>query len=682
MQEISMQTLLVEDNWGDTLLLRQMLADTTLWQTVLTCTDRLQSAIDLCQQQPFAVILLDLSLPDSHGYATFERLRQHAPQTPIILLTGFDDQELALRAVRAGAQDYLIKGEINAQLLIRAMRYAIERKRTEEALREHHLRYQALFENNNIGVLIIGVDGALINLNQQAAVMLGNTVEQLIGTPVSTYIARNEHDEFSEQTQALLNGARLPIHERTFVRSDGSTLPVEINSIVVRNGSGDILYLQSMVHDISKRKEAEGALAAERAQLAQRVEERTKDLRIANAALKQSARLKDEFLATISHELRTPLSAILTLSETLQDEVYGSLVERQRKALERIVKSGRHLLELINDILDISKIESGKLTLEIGPVSVTTLCEDCLQMLQTMAQVKQIQFIKTIQLTNDLIYVDGRRLMQILLNLLNNAVKFTPDSGQVGLEVYDDIEQELVTFTIWDTGIGIATEDISKLFRPFVQLDSKLSRQYQGAGLGLALVYRLTELHGGSVTVSSEPSVGSRFMITLPHQIRNRPDRMHPMRNGAELWQGAPALSSRRDLCSILLADDNELNIVALKSYLEQQGYTVVLAQNGIEAIAQAQKFSPDLILLDLQMPQMDGLETLQLLRQSPTFEQTPIVALTALLVPGERELCLALGANDYRAKPISLQVLGQLLHLYLKVPKLVDRNGALSASP
>jgi len=521
MRETSIQTLLVEDNLGDTVLLRQMLADTPFGTAVLTCTERLQSAIELCRSQSFEIILLDLSLPDSQGYATFERLRQQAPQTPIILLTGSDDQELALRAVRAGAQDYLIKGEINAHLLIRAMRYAMERKRTEEALREHNLRYQALFENRNIGVFIIGVDGLLINLNQQAAVMLGDIVDHLIGASMADYIVPGERNEFFQKIQALVQSGITPIHEQTYRRNDGSLVPVEVNSSVVRNGNGHILYIQSIARDISKRKQAEEALQAERSQLAQRVEERTKELSVANAELKRSAGLKNEFLATISHELRTPLSVILALAEAIQDQIYGEIVLRQRKALERIVKSGRHLLELINDIIDVSKIESGKLTLEIGPVAVTTLCEDCLQMVQETARIKQIRFTKVIQLTNDLIYADGRRLMQILLNLLNNALKFTPDSGQIGLEVSEETERELITFSVWDTGIGIAAEDISKLFQPFVQLDSKLSRQYQGAGLGLALVYRLTELHGGSVMVESEPNMGSRFTITLPHSLRN-----------------------------------------------------------------------------------------------------------------------------------------------------------------
>lgn len=674
MQETLIQTLLVEDNPGDIHLLRQMLADAPFDRAVLTCAEHLQTALTLCQQQTFDVVLLDLSLPDSHGYATFERMRQQTPQTPIILLTGFDDQELALRAVRAGAQDYLIKGEISAHLLIRAMRYAMERKRTEEALREHHLRYQALFENDNIGVFIVDMDGRLLNLNRQAAVMLDRTVAQLLYTPLCDYMLPSEHDPFFQQMHAMLMGAVIPIHEQTFVRRDGSTVPVEVNSSVVRNAAGAILYIQSIVRDISKRKLAETALQAERSQLAQRVEERTKELSIANAELKRSARLKDEFLATISHELRTPLSVILTLAEALQDEIYGETALRQQKALDRIVKSGRHLLELINDIIDVSKIESGKLALEIGPVAVTPLCEDCLQMVQETARAKQIQFVKMIRLTHDLIYADGRRLMQILLNLLNNAVKFTPDSGQIGLEVYEETDQERISFTVWDTGIGIASEDLAKLFRPFVQLDSKLSRHYQGAGLGLALVYRLTKLHGGSVTVASKPNGGSRFTITLPHQSRHAQDEDGLAAEGVSpVVQGVSTAVTSIPLPLILLVDDNELGANTTKSYLERNGYRVMVVSTGSEAIAHAQRCLPDLILLDIQTQQMDGFEIIPQMRQTQELAHCAIIALTALVTPGEREAYAAIGADAYVHKPLSLKRLQQLVESHLPTKHPVD---------
>ena len=662
MHETSIQALLVEDNPGDIFLLQRMLADTPFWKAILTCTERLQSALLLCRQQTFDIVLLDLSLPDSHGYATFERMRQQIPQTPIILLTGSDDQELALRAVRAGAQDYLVKGESNAALLIRAMRYAMERKRTEEALREHHLRYQALFENENIGVFIINVDGLLLNVNRQAARMLDNSVEELVNTPLLTYIIPDEHQRFADHLTALLTGQLIPLHEHTLLRHNGLQVPIEVDSSVVRNAAGDILYIQSIARDISKRKQAEAALYAERAQLAQRVEERTKELSIANAELKRSARLKDEFLATISHELRTPLSVILTLAEALQDQIYGETALNQRKALERIVKSGRHLLELINDIIDVSKIESGKLALEIGPVSVTTLCEDCLQMVQATAQPKQIQFVKNFQLTHDLIYADGRRLLQILLNLLNNAVKFTPDKGRIGLEVYEDVEQERMMFTVWDTGIGIAGDDLPKLFRPFVQLDSKLSRHYQGAGLGLALVYRLTRLHGGSVTVHSMPNDGSRFVIALPHQQRTvQPSAVLVESGLRRATSRASVVDFTSTHTSILLVDDNEPDAGSVKTYLERNNYRVVLVTNGSDAITQVQVQAPSLILIDTQVAQMDVPETVRQLRQLPTMGRIPIIALTALTLPSEREACLAAGADAYMSKPICLQALHTL---------------------
>ncbi|MEZ4860594.1 MAG: response regulator [Caldilineaceae bacterium] len=665
MHDSTIHALLVEDNRGDAFLIQQLLADVPAIQVAFTCVERLATALDLLEHRQFEVIFVDLTLPDSNGYATFERLRQKALQSPLIVLTGLDDQELALRAVRAGAQDYLVKGEITSHLLARSIRYAIERKRTEEALRVNQLRYQALFENSNTGIFIISLEHCYLNLNQQAAQLLGGNVSEFIGKKVTEFVVEHGQQSFAQRIAHLLTGKAIPIYECTLVRADGSQVPLEVNETLVRDVAGNPLYLQSIARDISKRKRAETALEQERTQLAQRVEERTQELRTANLQLQQSARLKDEFMATVSHELRTPLSVILALSEGLQEEIYGALLPPQSKALERIQKSGRHLLELINDILDVSKIESGKLELEIGPVSLQGICDDSVQMMQAAAQAKQIQLQKAIPQEVDKFYADGRRLMQILLNLLNNAVKFTPAGGKVGLEVEPDAGGESLRFSVWDTGIGIATSDLPKLFRPFVQLDSRLSRQYQGAGLGLALVYRLTELHGGSVRVESTVNQGSRFTVLLP--LMPPPAYLEVTGSATpqdiKTW-AKPKPTAKAPL--VLLVDDNPLSLEGMQAYLENYGYRVIAATNGVTAVTQTQTHAPDLILMDIQMPQMNGLDAIRKIRQLSMHSHLPIIALTALAMPGDRERCLGAGADAYLSKPLSLRQLLQVMNQYL----------------
>lgn len=251
--------------------------------------------------------------------------------------------------------------------------------------------------------------------------------------------------------------------------------------------------------------------------------------------------------------------------------------------------------------------------------------------------------------------------MQILLNLLNNAVKFTPDNGQIGLEVYEESAQEFISFTVWDTGIGIATEDLSKLFRPFVQLDSKLSRHYQGAGLGLALVYRLTKLHGGSVMVTSNPNGGSRFTIVLPHPGHHSQAADPFIAQYAAGAQDALMPRLQSVTLSILLIDDNETGVNTTKAYLERNGYRVIVVSTGGEAITAARQWLPDLILLDIQTQQIDGCELIQQMRQVPEAAHCPIVVLTALMMPDEREAYLAIGAAAYVSKPLTLKILQQL---------------------
>jgi CheY-like chemotaxis protein/anti-sigma regulatory factor (Ser/Thr protein kinase) len=259
------------------------------------------------------------------------------------------------------------------------------------------------------------------------------------------------------------------------------------------------------------------------------------------------------------------------------------------------------------------------------------------------------------------IEADERRLKQILVNLLSNAIKFTDQGGEIGLEVIGDPEKGMVHFSVWDTGIGIAKADITRLFQPFVQLDSSLTRAYAGTGLGLTLVQRLADMHGGSVSVESAgvPGEGSRFTVTLPW-------REAEMVVGGDADAPGENATPAAPVTTILLADDNEISVNMMMDYLAAQGYRIVVARDGAEAVRCAIEERPDLILMDIQMPGMDGLEAIRHLRQhadpvadgDSSLAKTPIIALTALAMPGDRERCLAAGADGYISKPVSLRAL------------------------
>ncbi|MCB0190883.1 MAG: GAF domain-containing protein [Anaerolineae bacterium] len=406
-------------------------------------------------------------------------------------------------------------------------------------------------------------------------------------------------------------------------------------------------------------------LANERALLAQRVEERTAELSAANAELARAARLKDEFMANMSHELRTPLNAVLGMSEILRSNVYGPLNDEQLKAVHYIEEGGNHLLSLINDILDLSKIEAGKLELLLSAVSGVKVCQSSLQFVKPIMQQKDIKIVYRYDNSVELFMADERRLKQILVNLLTNAIKFSPKGSRIGLEMDGDIDQGVVHFTVWDNGIGISDEDMRRLFKPFVQADSGLTRRQEGTGLGLSLVYRLTEMHGGSVRLESKVNEGSRFTISLPWQT---PDGFFLSSDMQQKQTFEKSRDIRPPQTTVLLAEDNENAIVPTHTYLRAQGYHVVIAKDGIEAVKLTVEMQPDIILMDVQMPGISGIEAMRQIRQNhKALASIPIIALTALSLPGDRQRCFDAGADEYLCKPVNLSHLATLIASKLK---------------
>lgn len=962
------QVLLIEDNPGDARLLQELLAESDHNIFKLTHVERLSTGLEHLAGEESDVILLDLSLPDSQGPETFAWLHTRVPDIPIIVLTGLENEALGLALVQAGAQDYLIKGEVTGYLLMRAIRFAIERRRMAEALKarvhqqtvvaelgqralasidlapllkeaaslvaqvlkveyshvlefmpgqdKFHLRAgtgwpealgdqvvveaamdalprhilrssepvviedmrletqfsnPALFNEygimSGLSVIINGQDWAFgvlgvystrprrfsqddIHFLQTIAHVLASAIErrradetlqrnkdllrQIMNTNPNIIFVKDRSARIILANQALANSYQVDpdyligknqvdLHRQAgmseaelqqYLADDREVIDTERPKTVLEqythrdgtihwnytrkfpldlgDGSPAVLVISE---DFTERKRAEEKILQLNAELERRVEERTADLSRANTELAKAIRAKDEFLASMSHELRTPLAAILGLSEILQEQTRGPLNEHQLKSLNTIEESGRHLLSLINDILDLSKIEAGRLELQAELISVEMICQASLQFIKETAAKKKILVTFSLSNKQAILQADIRRLKQILVNLLSNAVKFTPEGGQVGLEVIEEPDQEVIHFMVRDTGIGISHENLIRLFQPFVQLDSSLSREHEGTGLGLALVARLAELHRGSVSVKSELNQGSCFTVSLPYQVMpevsrgaepeaeksdppifsralviedsataaeqitrylhelniqvlvhscgegaidkvlaNRPDViildiLVPDLSGWEILAQLKAASytkdipvivvsvvdeqqrglamgataylikpiSRRQLHQalrqathqkgdvhkvppkpepkpisplILLVEDNETNIKFMVDYLADKTYRVIVARNGAEAIERAREVKPALILMDIQMPVMDGLEATRQIRVLPGFTQVPIIALTALAMPGDRELCLDAGMNDYLSKPVSLRKLLSLIESHLEAEK------------
>ncbi|MBI5352975.1 MAG: PAS domain S-box protein [Chloroflexi bacterium] len=449
----------------------------------------------------------------------------------------------------------------------------------------------------------------------------------------------------TKQFALALQQTGLFTDEHRIILPDGSMRFITANAIVLYDADHRPERMVGVNVDVTERKQVEEALQH------------------ANYEMERALRTKDEFLATMSHELRTPLNAILGISESLEEQMSGPLNEKQLKYTGIIRESGRHLLELINDILDISKIEAGRMELDLQNFSVERVCQSSLRLIRELAQKKNLSIGFEIKGDVKTILGDERRLKQSLVNLLGNAVKFTPSGSSIGLEVNGHAEENEVTFIVWDHGIGIAETDIPLLFKPFVQLDARLSREYQGTGLGLALVDKMIRLHGGHVGVESAVGEGSRFIITLPWL----PEQQHTeAKKATGQLPRHNLMSGGKRGGKILLVEDTEANVAFMSEYLFQKGYEVLIAENGLEGVQLAKQEHPDLILMDIMMPVMDGFEAAKQIRKDVSLHSTPIIAMTALAMPGDRERCLSAGMNHYMSKPIDMQELFVMIVNYL----------------
>ncbi|MBK8051407.1 MAG: PAS domain S-box protein [Anaerolineales bacterium] len=358
---------------------------------------------------------------------------------------------------------------------------------TERRLAEQRLyMLSRAIDQSPASIVITNADGVIEYVNLTFEEVTGYSAAEAIGQNPSILKSGEAPEEDYRHLWATITSGqewRGVFHNR---RKNGELFWENATISPVFDESGRIVHYLAVKEDVTAKKNAEAALRKLTEELEARVEERTAELRIVNAALEQAARAKDEFLASMSHELRSPLSGILGASEGLQAEVYGPINDRQRRALHSIDVSGQHLLGLINDILDVAKVEAGQVVLQLDPMSAGDVCQASLQLVRGLAAKKHQRLSFSMEPTEIGMLADPRRLKQVLVNLLSNAVKFTAENGRIGLQVEGDEVAGQVRFTVWDTGIGISSQDLSRLFLPFTQLDSNLSREHTGTGLGLA----------------------------------------------------------------------------------------------------------------------------------------------------------------------------------------------------
>jgi signal transduction histidine kinase/DNA-binding response OmpR family regulator len=374
---------------------------------------------------------------------------------------------------------------------------------------------------------------------------------------------------------------------------------------------------------------------------------RAQQIQKANTQLERASQLKSQFLANMSHELRTPLNAIIGFSELLKDGLAGALEAQQADYVSEIFHSGRHLLSLINDILDLSKIEAGKMEIDVEPVEINALLNNALTIVKETASKKGVDLVNAVAADIGELPADGRKLRQIVYNLLANAVKFTPAGGTVRLEAA--ICDDALEISVRDTGIGIAAGDIPRLFKPFEQIEGDIDRRYEGTGLGLAMVKSLVELHGGTIGVESEPGRGSHFWFRLPRTLS-------PSRHGvAAPPHPSPRGASTLDAPRVLVVDDDANARAILQLYLTDAGFRVATASGAPEALQMIKADPPDLVTLDMAMPDVDGVGFLTLLARSEEGRSVPVVIVSGAADPSRAR---ALGASAVLEKPVRRQEL------------------------
>ncbi len=491
-----------------------------------------EEAIDMARELTPDIILMDIVMqPGGLDGIDAAKVIQTEMDIPVIFLTAFADDTYVERARNVQPFGYILKPfqerEIKACIEI-----ALHKKGIERQLQESEERHRSVVETAGEAIIIVDHCGSIVSWNHTAETIFGYASAEVAGQPFTRMIPEGLRGKLEHEMHQIVATGKSAMFEKTLecsgLKKDGSVFPIEFSLTTWQ--ANEKTFCTIIAADITEHKRIEEALAAERASLAKGIKERTAELSKANAELLHAVRLKDDFLASMSHEFRTPLNVILGMAQILQENRYGSLTDQQLNYLRQIEESGQRLLALLTNMLNLSQMETGELKLHMTFVPVESIYQAGLQHLNQAARKKQLKISFLCDSAATTIHVDEHRIKQVLVELFNNAVKFTPKGGTVGLDVEGDAEKRVVSFSVWDTGIGIAKEDLERLFQPFVHLDSSLSRGYEGAGIGLSLAHHIVDKHSGTISVESEVGKGSRFTVSLPWKESDSSDADHLLR--------------------------------------------------------------------------------------------------------------------------------------------------------
>ncbi|MCE3233935.1 MAG: hypothetical protein K0Q50_115 [Vampirovibrio sp.] len=534
----------------------------------------------------------------------------------------------------------------NLMYFVMQMQDITERKRVEQALRDSEERFRSAFDHASIGMALVSPEGRWLKVNRIVTKITGYSEEELLAMDFQTITHPDDLPiDLSLFERMLQREIETYQMEKRYIHKHGNSVWIQLNVSPVYTLDGQIAYFIAQLQDITDRKTAE------------------EQLRKAKEEAEAAASAKSEFLATMSHEIRTPMNAVLGMAALLEAT---PLTEEQRDLLHTIKSGGNTLLGIINDILDYSKIESGKMELDYQPLELKSFIEESFALFRQEANGQGLYLSYEInENAPAVILADSVRLRQIMVNLLGNAVKFT-ESGSVQVSVSSKDKPDenglfKLDFQVRDTGCGIPSNKLQDIFDSFTQLAPATSRKYGGTGLGLAICNRLVQLMGGFIWVESEVGKGSVFHFSIQSRVVSwKPVRATLPSSGIYMFDSE--LATKYPL-RILVAEDNPVNQKLILHILQRLGYQPVLVDNGWSTLAKLESDTFDLVLMDIQMPELDGLEATRMIVERFGAENRPrIIAMTAFGLTEDRQRCMEAGMDDYISKPISAPEIEQLL--------------------
>ena len=660
MADAPVRILLIDDDEDSFIITRARLSEIPDETFELFWIPAYEAALEAIRRQEHDVYLLDYQLGARDGLELLREAIAGGCTAPIIMLTGQADHEVDLRAMKAGAADYLVKDELNTNRLERTIRYAVERQRLLSALEHERYLLHTLMDNLPDSIYFKDAEGRFLRISKAKALRSGlRDPAEAVGKTDFDFFARADAEQaFADEQRIMQSNVSMFGKEEKHVWPDGRQSWVATTKLPLRDKSGNVIGTFGISHDITEQK-----LAAEA-------------YREAKEAAEAANRAKSNFVANMSHEIRTPMNAILGMTELVLDT---QLTRSQREYLTMVHESGESLLGLLNDILDFSKIEAGKLDLDESTFSLRESLGDTMKSLGLRAADKRLELAwRVAPLTPDALVGDANRLRQVIVNLTGNAIKFT-EQGEVLVDVHHQNQsdgQVELDITVRDTGIGIPPEKLATVFGAFEQADPSTTRKYGGTGLGLAISARLAELMGGRVWAESEVGRGSTFHFVARLGLGDP--------RALELPTHEPVLLHNT---RVLVVDDNVTNRRILEETLANWGLAVVATSNSSSALLLARQACWEnqpfrLLLTDINMPEMDGFELSRQMKSDRRLQDIVIIALTSGSRLGDSARCDELGIAAHLMKPVKQSELFDTIVKSLGITAVEDEPASERLTP